>query len=86
MSAFITIDNTGGTDITNASEDAQRIADLLGIWVEFKFNDVKCYAAPGGSAEYLAQNQQHEQARALTRWGDSKRAYSSRAPHDGDPA
>lgn len=66
MSAFITLDCTGGSDIRHVSADAQRIADLLGVSVDFRFNDVHCVAAPGGSAEALADRQQAEQARKLS--------------------
>ena len=52
-----------GADIVRVSADAQRIADMLGITVDFSFNGVKCRAVPGGSAAHLADRQHHEQAR-----------------------
>lgn len=43
-----------GDDIRNASEDAQCLADRLGVTVDFKFNTVTCIASPGGTATMLA--------------------------------
>jgi hypothetical protein len=80
MSAFMTIDCTAGSGIDNVSKDAQRIADMLGISVDFRFNDVHCVATPGGSAEYLAEEQQRQQARKLERPRDIRFA-SSRSRH-----
>lgn len=77
MSAFLTIDCTAGTSIENMCADAQRIADLLGISVDFKFNDVHCVAPPGGSASLLADRQQHQHARKLERPMDHRFASSS---------
>ena len=70
MSASINLEITAGTAIETASADAQRVADMLGINCEFKFNDVKCLALPGGSASQLAERQQAEQGR------------KSKHPHD----
>jgi hypothetical protein len=66
-----------GTSITEASEEAQSIADKLGVIVSFDFNGVDCNAVPNGNAHMLAERQQHEQARSLTFPGDWKRAFSS---------
>lgn len=66
-----------GTAIDEACEEAQSIADKLGVLVAFDFNGVDCNAVPSGSAHRLAQKQQHEQARAIGFPGDWKRAYSS---------
>ncbi|OYW50759.1 MAG: hypothetical protein B7Y36_18645 [Novosphingobium sp. 28-62-57] len=59
----ILIEPAPGADISCVSEDAQRIADLLKITVDFPFNGVKCRAVPGGSATQLADRQQREEAR-----------------------
>ena len=66
MSVFIKLECTAGTSIESASVDAQRVADMLGIAVEFNFNDVHCYVVPGGSAVALAEEQQKQQARKLS--------------------
>lgn len=78
MGAHITMDCTAGTSIDTMAADAQRVADLLGITVDFKFNDVHCVASPGGSAESLAAEQQEQQARKLTGPLDWKFAASRR--------
>lgn len=67
-----------GTPIDLASEHAQRVADMLGIYVGFEFNGVRCLAVPGGDAVHLAASQQSEQNRQLrtpfdTRFASSKR-------------
>lgn len=79
MSAFMTIDCTAGSNIEHVSRDAQRIADMLGIGVDFRFNNVHCVAVPGGSAEHLAEEQQRQQSRKLERPMDHRFA-SSRLP------
>jgi hypothetical protein len=66
MSAHIELHPHAGSDIVKVSADAQRIADLLGITIEFRFNDVLCMASPGGDAAALAERQQAEQARKLS--------------------
>lgn len=65
-----------GSDIVNVSADAQRIADLLGVTVKFRFNDVLCMAAPGGDGSALASAQQEQQARALRSPRDQRFASS----------
>lgn len=77
MNAFITIDCTAGSAIDNVAADAQRIADMLGISVDFRFNDVHCVAAPGGNAELLSERQQHQQSRKLERPMDHRFASSA---------
>jgi hypothetical protein len=76
MSSFVTIDCTAGSSIDRVSADAQRIADLLGISVDFRFNDVHCVAVPGGSADHLAEEQQRQQSRKLERPMDIRFARS----------
>jgi hypothetical protein len=39
---------TAGTDIVDAFQDATELANKLNVCVEFKFNDVKCFANPNG--------------------------------------
>lgn len=65
-----------GSDIVNVSADAQRIADLLGVMVEFRFNDVLCMAAPGGDRSALASAQQEQQSRKLCSPRDQRFASS----------
>lgn len=66
MSGHIEYHPHAGAEIRNTCATALRIADLLQVNVEFRFNDVLCMASPGGSADTLAENQQAEQARKLT--------------------
>lgn len=63
---ILQLEETAGAHIDRSSEAAQRIADLLGITVEFSFNAVQCMAAPGGSAEQLAKRYDEEVGRKLT--------------------
>lgn len=72
----IEMDVLGGAQIDATAQAAQRIADLLGISVTFSFNDVKCCAAPGGSADTLSERQQQEQARKLQHPSDRRFARS----------
>lgn len=65
MSAWLTLEFIAGEPIETACKDAQRVSDILGVNVEFKFNGVKCFASIGGGADVLAQRQQKEQAREL---------------------
>lgn len=65
MAGFVKIDFTAGTGINRAALDAQRVADILGLTVEFSFNDVECWASPNGDAVLLAERQQEEQRREL---------------------
>lgn len=76
MSTHLTIDCTAGTSIDTMAADAQRIADLLGVSVDFNFNDVHCVAAPGGSAGLLSAEQQRQQSRKLERPMDRRFASS----------
>lgn len=75
--ATLTIEISAGTSIETASADAQRIATLLGVNCEFKFNGVTCLAAPGGDSALLAKRQQFEQSRKLERPLDHRFASSS---------
>jgi hypothetical protein len=65
MSVTIEIELTPGDDIARASEEAQRLADLLAVDIGFRFNGVRCVARPGGLATRLAALQQEQQARKL---------------------
>lgn len=76
MSAWLEIDITAGTSIETACADAQRISDILGINVEFKFNGVKCFAGIGGNADLLAERQQWQQSRKLEGPFDTRLARS----------
>jgi hypothetical protein len=76
MSAWIILDITAGTSIETACADAQRVSDILGINVEFKFNGVKCFAGIGGNAELLAKRQQWQQSRKLEGPLDTRLAHS----------
>lgn len=65
MSGHIEYHPRAGSDIRKVAADAQRVADLLGIAIEFRFNEVRCVAAPSGDAAFLAERQQVEQARKM---------------------
>ena len=67
MSGHIEYHPHGGSEISKTCADAQRIADLLGVTVEFRFNDVLCMAVPGGDAVLLAERQQAEQSSGKAR-------------------
>lgn len=54
-----------GCSIDRAADDATRIAGILGIIVEFKFNDVDCTAFPFGNAGIMAQAYEREVARKV---------------------
>lgn len=85
MSLHLTVEVSGGTSIENASMDAQRVATQLGVNVEFKFNDVTCWASPDGDYMLLAKRQQFEQSRKLERPMDWRFASSSpRIRHASD--
>lgn len=42
-----------GAEPLPLAQDAQRIADQLGVMAEYDFNGVRCIAYPGGKAEQL---------------------------------
>ncbi|MBT0667013.1 hypothetical protein HT136_01355 [Novosphingobium profundi] len=72
----LTVEFFAGTTIEEASEQAQALADKLDLTVAFKFNGVMCHAAPGGSAELLAADQQAEQRRYKQGAHDWRSAWS----------
>lgn len=78
MSTFLTIVVTGGTAIETASAEAQALADKLDISVQFKFNDVTCWAVPSGLDALLAARQQA--AQALKPRGPYERKFVSSSP------
>ena len=87
MVASMQIEIGAGTSIETASKDAQRIAVILGINVEFRFNDVRCLAVPEGDAKLLAERQQAEQAKKLDgpfdrRFASSRRSQNAVAEAD----
>ena len=45
---------TPGADLTVCCEEAQRVANLLGIDARFTFNGIGCRALPGGDPRDLA--------------------------------
>ena len=45
-----------GSSPEHLAQDAQRIADQLGVMAEYDFNGVRCIAWPGGSAQKLHEN------------------------------
>lgn len=51
------------------AQDAQRIADQLGVMVEYDFNGVRCIAYPGGKAEQLHHQTQLALGRMATMAG-----------------
>ena len=46
----------GGAHVETTAADMQRLADLLGVCVDLKFNDIAMHAMPGGSADWLVKN------------------------------
>lgn len=76
MGVWLKAEVSGGSRIEETCESVQRMADTLGCSIEFEFNDVRCVAAPGGSASMLAQDQQDEQRRALRSPMDTRFASS----------
>lgn len=54
MTAHFELKFLAGTDILTACTEAIRIAGLLGVTVDFFFNDVKVFAKPGVSPQALA--------------------------------
>lgn len=64
-----------GAHIDRTSADAQRVADILGINIDFSFNGVKCRAVPGGCAKALVSRHNSEFGR---REGPSFKFASSR--------
>ena len=77
MAATIKIDFDAGSSIDLASADAVRIANLLGIGVEFSFNEVECLALPNGDATHLAKRYMDEVTRKLAFPRDTRRAITS---------
>lgn len=50
MDITLTVEITAGCHIRRAAEQAIALANKLGVWVRFKFNDVDCNVAPGSDA------------------------------------
>ena len=66
MSAILKIEIVAASHIERACSDACRIAELLGIGVEFDFNGVRCLALPfTPTPSLLANNQRTEQNKEL---------------------
>lgn len=76
MGAILKVEMYGGCTIERACEDACRVANRLGIDVEFDFNGVRCLASPQGSSTLLAERQQAEQNRELRHPRDRRFASS----------
>ena len=72
MSAVIKMDHLAGTGIERACEDACRVANMLGVGVEFAFNGVRCLAWPQGSSDDLADKWEKELGRKLKSPHDSR--------------
>ncbi len=85
MAASLTLEMTPGCAIERACEDAQRVANLLFIDVEFSFNGVRCLARPQGYADLLAERQQAEQSRKPRFPLDTKFASSDPRHHGFNP-
>lgn len=49
-----------GTEIEAAFAEASRVAGILGVQIEFPFNDVTCFARPGGDAKRGAEHYRRE--------------------------
>jgi len=56
MNGSINIDVLPGTAILDAANEAQNLADRIGITIKFDFNGVLCRALVGGDAGRLADN------------------------------
>lgn len=82
MGGKIMLEMYAGCSIERACEDAVRVANTLGIDVEFDFNGVRCLASPQGSSAILAERQQFEQARKPTGPFDSRK-FASSTPQKG---
>lgn len=54
--ATILITFNFGLDIKDCFVEAQRLANLLSVIIEFKFNDTTCFAYADGDAEKGAVN------------------------------
>lgn len=52
----VTLEPMIGSSPEHLAQDAQRIADQLGVMAEYDFNGVRCIALPGGSAQKLYEN------------------------------
>ena len=59
---YLTLSGLAGDDIKHSARTMVRIANLLHIAVDSKFNDVTLLANPGGSAEQLI-NEYTEQSK-----------------------
>lgn len=77
MSGHIEFHPHAGSAIERTSADAQRIADLLGVAVEFSFNEVLCIAGVGGSADRLVEAFKVEIGRKLVGRFDRRFASST---------
>lgn len=78
MGAKITLEISAGCSIERAAEDAIRVANMLGIDVDFDFNGVRCFASPQGNASLLAERQQEQQSRKVD--GPYDRKFASSLP------
>lgn len=54
--AILPLEFLAGTSIEQAAEDAQKVANLLRVGVQFEFNGVTCVAAPGEDYLRLVKN------------------------------
>jgi hypothetical protein len=63
----VKVEMSAGTHIDDAAVAAIDLATKLGCWVEFKFNDVECHAAPDSDPEVLAE-QFHAASKPGTRY------------------
>jgi len=59
-SLYLKVEAQPGATISDTMEDAIRIADILGVTVEFDFNSVKCLINPHADAQI-----------AEARWNDA---------------
>ena len=48
--ATLTVDFLAGSNIEGAFKEAIRLATILEVFIEFRFNDVKCFASPNSNA------------------------------------
>lgn len=73
---ILILEALAGDHILKCGDDAQRVADLLGITAKFEFNGVTCLAFPGGSGSDLVKSFDAELRRRITDKNSRRAAYS----------
>ena len=80
----LTLEATAGTSVNQAAVEMTRVANLLGLVVDCRFNDVDLTANPGGDPDLLAD----AYSRVVQTKGRVKMAFSNGriASFDGQAA